>query len=271
MDYEYLWNFFHPTISEIESVLTEAGYNIVLIPINFKSDEEQVFKKITTAQAGAVFSLHYAKKDLFYKLERIGVPVIILHNCDFQDKFSSVSFDDLQGAYEATSYLLKLGHTRIAYVEYEHKDLFSIKNDRFFGFKKAIDEYHAEFNKRLKISIDYNNMGQTSSRLAGIFDKEDKPTAVFVHDDYLALRVIHTLNELGFSIPEDVSIIAPGDVVVYSEPYVPQITTMKINTILIGRLAAELLINRLKNNPNDIQVLRVKEQLVDRGSCKEIK
>jgi len=271
MDYEYLWNFFHPTISEIETILYESGYNVILIPINFRSDEEQVYNKILTSCVSAVFTLHYARRELFVRLERMGILVVILHNCDFQDRFSSVSFDDLQGAYEATRYLLNLGHRRIAYVEYEHKDLFSIKNDRFFGFKKAMDEFNVEFDESRKSTIDYYNMEQTLSRLTEIFDSEDRPTAVFVHDDYLALRVIQMIRHMGYSVPGDISIIAPGDVLAYSEPHIPQITTMKINTALIGRLAAELMLNRLRNGSDDVQVLRVKEQLVDRGSCKEIR
>lgn len=119
--------------------------------------------------------------------------------------------------------------------------------------------------KRLfKIDIDIEH------KISTLFTKEDRPTAVFVHDDYLALRVIAALQKLHLSIPEDVSLVAPGDTLDYSEPHIPPITTMRINTSLIGKISAELMLSRLHNNPDDIQVLKVKEQLVKRGSCRKL-
>lgn len=271
LDYEYLWNFFQPTIAEMEANLSQAGYELVIIPMSLNMSIEKVEQKIVASGACAIFSLHYADRQLFDELELRDIPVIILHNCDYQDRFFSVSFDDLQGAYEATAYLIKLGHRRIAYVEYEHQALFAIKNDRFFGFKKAMDESGLSFDASLRVAVDYRNLEEANQKLDGVFRARDKPTAIFVHDDYLALRVIEALNRLDLRIPDDVSIIAPGDVLVYTEPHVPQITTLRINTALIGRIASEMMLNRLRHRPDDIHVLRVKEQLVDRGSCRAIR
>ena len=120
----------------------------------------------------------------------------------------------------------------------------------------------------MRVAIDYKNLAEANQRLVALFTKKETPTAIFIHDDYLALRVIAALKGMGLRIPTDVSIIAPGDVLVYSEPHVPRITTMKINTALIGKLATEMMLNRLRNRPDDIHVLRVNEQLVDRGSCR---
>lgn len=270
LDYDYLWNFFQPTITEMEANLSQAGYELVIIPISLGMSGGKVEEKIEAAGACAIFSLHYADRQLFDELERRGTPVIILHNCDYQDRFFSVAFDDLQGAYEATSYLIKLGHRRIAYVEYEHQALFAIKNDRFFGFKKAMDEFGLAFDESLRMTVDYRDLEQANRKLEGVFRTREKPTAIFVHDDYLALRVIEALKRMDLRMPDDVSIIAPGDVLVYTEPHVPQITTLRINTALIGRIASEMMLNRLRNRPDDIHVLRVKEQLVDRGSCRAI-
>jgi DNA-binding LacI/PurR family transcriptional regulator len=49
---------------------------------------------------------------------------------------------------------------------------------------------------------------------------------------------------------------------------VPQITTMRINTALMGRISADMILNRMSRRPEDIHVLKVKQQLVERGSCR---
>lgn len=61
-----------------------------------------------------------------------------------------------------------------------------------------------------------------------------------------------------------------GDVINYDEPFAPRITTMSTNTALMGQMSGDLMMNRLKRRPEDIHVLKVKQQLVDRGSCRQI-
>ena len=139
-DKEYEWGFIRPILLQIESSLHHHGYFPVLLPVRIGSDPESVFRRITEAGVGAVFSIHFHNEELFDRLEKRGTLVIIVNNSNLQDKFDSVCVDDFQGAYEGAVYLLKLGHRNIAYVEYERPDLPAVVADRFVGFKKALDE-----------------------------------------------------------------------------------------------------------------------------------
>jgi DNA-binding LacI/PurR family transcriptional regulator len=56
----------------------------------------------------------------------------------------------------------------------------------------------------------------------------------------------------------------------YSLPLMPQITTMRINTSLLGRIAANLMLDRMGSQHDDVHVLKVKEQLVRRESCRKL-
>ena len=56
----------------------------------------------------------------------------------------------------------------------------------------------------------------------------------------------------------------------FADPFVPQITTMRINTALMGQIAADMILSRIRRKPDDIHVLKIKQQLVDRGSCRRI-
>jgi LacI family transcriptional regulator len=272
MDYGYLWHFFQQTISTIESILAQNGYNLLLIPIEYKMEPQRVLRKIEASGVSAVFSLHYAERVTFTALESRGIPVVLLHNNDYQDRFFTVSFDDLQGSYEGTLHLIRLGHRRIGYVEYAHRDLFTLRPDRFYGFMKAMEESGISFDPSLRVAINYATMSseEVDRKMTPLFAGKRPVTALFVHDDYLAERVVAALAERRLTVPRDVSIVAPGDVLDYREPFVPQITTMKINTALIGKIAAEMMLHRFASNPPDIQVLKVKEQLIERGSCRNL-
>ena len=50
----------------------------------------------------------------------------------------------------------------------------------------------------------------------------------------------------------------------------PQITTMRINTSLLGRIAANLMLDRMRSHHDDVHVLKVKEQLMRRESCRKL-
>ena len=266
----HIFYFIRPIIVEIERSLVQEGFSPMLLPTFSSSNAEDIVRKILASEAKAVFSIHYGTEKLFRSLEDEGIPVVVVMNNNFQDTLYSVCVDDFQGAYEGCLHLLRLGHTSIGYVDYPRPELPAVVVDRFFGFRKALEEYAVPFSPDLRLTTDLHEREALRAGLRALFLLSQRPTALFVHDDYFAARVIAELSGMGIHVPADVSIIAPGDVLDYSEPFVPQITTMRINTALMGQISADLIVNRLRRNPEDIHVLKVKQQLVDRGSCRKI-
>jgi DNA-binding LacI/PurR family transcriptional regulator len=113
-------------------------------------------------------------------------------------------------------------------------------------------------------------MEEMQTKLQKIFQANNPPTAIFAHDDYLAARTIVALQKMQLHVPDDVSIIAPGDVLDYTQPFIPKITTMRINNELMGKLAGEMLLERLKNPQEEVHVLKVNQTLIKRGSCQQL-
>jgi LacI family transcriptional regulator len=136
------------------------------------------------------------------------------------------------------------------------------------GFRKALEEAKIAFVTEQRITIPFMDGKRLEKKLAVLFARAEKPTAIFAHDDFLGLYVIQALRTLGLEVPDDVSIVAPGDVLDYSLPLMPQITTMRIDTSLLGRIAANLMLDRLRSSDTGVHVLKVKEQLVRRASSR---
>jgi len=264
------WNFVRPLLLELERTMLGEGHAPVAIPVSALSATEQPLRIIETFGLCAVFSVQFGDEKLFEDLERRGTFLVMVNNSNFQDKHYSVCVDDFQGAYEGTLYLVSQGHRSIAFVEYERPDMPALIADRFVGFKKALDENRLLFSSDQRITIPFMDAKRLLRRLGTLFSRPDRPTAIFAHDDYLGLYVIMALRELGLRVPEDVSLIAPGDVLDYNLPGQPQITTMRINTSLLGRIAASLMLERFRHAHDDVHVLKVKEQLVVRESCRSI-
>ncbi len=263
----HIFYFVRPIIVEIERTLINEGFYPAILPTFYSTDVEKTIRKILANEAKAVFSIHYGSKSMFEQLEGMGIPVVVIMNNNFQDTFHSICVDDFQGSYEGCLHLIRLGHRRIGYVEYPRPDLPAIVADRFIGFRKAMDEYRLTLDNELRLTVGQSDRAALGAGLRTMFSRSPRPTALFVHDDYFAARVIAELGTMGLRVPGDVSIVAPGDVLDYDDPFVPQITTMRIDTALMGKLAAEMILSRIKQKSDDIHVLKVKQQLVDRGSC----
>jgi DNA-binding LacI/PurR family transcriptional regulator len=269
------WMFERGFIIEIEKSLLEKNYHPILINISQHASHKDIFNSILRSGARGVFSIHYGHPELFTALEEIGVPVVIINDSSYQDRFNSVLVDDFQGAYEGTLHLIRNGHRRIDYIqfdkiEFDNVNLPNCYSDRFVGFKKALDENGIAFDESSKIQIESRDFEKTVNKLRSVFSASSPPTAFFVQDDHLASCVYVGLNEIGLRVPEDVSLVAPGDVLDYSLPFIPQISTMRIDSTMMARLACDLMISRIEKPTEELHVLKVKQQLIQRRSVKKI-
>ncbi len=272
-EWAMVWWFIRPIIAEIEDFYRAQEQNPTIIPISMELDDNAIIRRIEEEQCRAVFSLHYGSEYLLSSLEDRGIPVVVIMNGRYQEKYHCILADDFQGAYEGTKHLLRLGHREILYVDTERIDLPVLSTDRFYGFLKALNEAGEEFNPQLRISCDIGNTPYFEALIHGVFSRATPPTAVFCIDDDVAIRVISFLKNMGLKIPEDVSVIAPGDLLNYADPHITPITTLKINTQMIGRLACDMMSRLIGSGQNngDIHVLKIKQQLVQRGSTRSIR
>jgi LacI family transcriptional regulator len=269
-DRQYEWNFIRLTILELERSMRQRALVPVLIAAGSHAEPEKVVRHVVDSGVGAVFTLQMSDGEVFAALRERGIQVVVINHSGFQARFHSVCVDDFQGAYEGTMFLLSLGHRSLAFVEYARPESPTVVADRFIGFRKALEEYRLGFSPERRITVPFMDRKKLEWKLEALFARPEKPTAIFAHDDYLGLFVVEALGRLGLSVPKDVSLVAPGDVLDYSLPFVPQITTMRIDTTLLGKTAANLMFDRMLNTDSDVHVLKVKEQLVRRTSCRQV-
>ncbi|MDC7234237.1 MAG: LacI family DNA-binding transcriptional regulator [Spirochaetales bacterium] len=264
----FLWHFLSEMLNQIEADLDHSGLKPVVIPISIHEEDELIYQKITSLGCRAVFSVHAGKDQLFKRLEKEGIPLIVILNNNFKDNCFSICVDNFLVGYEGTRHLLSLGHRRINFVDDYREDLPRLSEDRYYGYKKALEEQNIPFREEYKFNCEKAPTKEAiEEKLKGMLEGADPPTAFFCLDDEIAFRIWFALDELGYKIPEDFSIIAPGDVLDYSKPYVPPVTTMQINMKDMGKLAVNMLENRMNSGLDTHQVLYVRAELQERGSC----
>lgn len=266
----HTWHVLRQVTLHIEQTLAKNNYVMMLIPITYEMDDDQLFNRVMALGASAVFSMHFGRETLFARLEKASVPVVVIINSHFQSKFHTVCADNFQGSYEAASHLINLGHRKIIYADFNIHELPETLIDRYFGFSKALNEHNIPFSEDQKLRLDVYDLDGIRKQFKALRSSSKKPTAIFFVDDYLAARCYNILVDLGYRIPEDLSIIASGEVLDYNEPFIPRITGMLTSPELLGKFSAEMMVDRLKHKPRESYVLKIKQQLMDRGSCKKV-
>ncbi len=270
-EWSYAWDLITPIITKLEKIAIDKGYSLTLQPVTTNTTMEELYRIIIRLKPAGLASIHFVDKDLFSKLEKHSIPIVIINNSRYQNQFHSVSVDNFQGAYDGASHLMRLGHKKILFTEYIRTIESNVVVDRFIGFKKAADEHGVSFPDSNRITVPLYNTEKLVKLLTPYFNKptNERPTAIFAHDDRFAAVIISILTKLGLSVPEDISIIAPGDVLNYDHPYTPRITTMKIDSEMLGTVAGDHLIKIIKNE-SDIYGFKVLQRLIDRGSCRSV-
>lgn len=266
----HTWNMLRQVTLELQSHLQQLNYLTLLIPITYDMRDDEIFSKVVATGAVVVFSMHFGRESLFTQFEKAAIPVVVIINSQFQSKFHTVCADNFQGSYEAASYLIELGHRNIIYAEFDLYQLPVTLSDRYLGFYKAMKEAGIEFPEAQRLRLTIDDAADTKHKFKEIFRKKNSPTAIFFIDDYIAASCVHILEDLNLTFSKEISIIAAGEVLDYNESFIPRITTMWTSPIQLGKFSAEMAFSILTNAQETNNVLKIKQQLIDRGSCHDI-
>jgi DNA-binding LacI/PurR family transcriptional regulator len=165
---------------------------------------------------------------------------------------------------EATEYLYELGHRKIAYLGSESSKVFSA--DRKNGYQSALLRYDLPVDSRYIIEVDDVYLDE-SRPLNEMLRLEDRPTAIVVSDDVLAVSLERVCIQCGLSIPDDVSIISFNDSL-FARLTHPPLTSVDVNSFQLGIEATSQLINHIENPNLMATKIIVPHSIVKRESCK---
>ncbi|MCK0471290.1 catabolite control protein A [Halalkalibacter sp. APA_J-10(15)] len=199
--------FFAELARGIEDIATMYKYNIILC--NSDQNKEKEIHLINTLLEkqvdGIVFMGSQITEDHVTDFKRSPVPIVLAATFDKELEVPSVNVDYQQAAFDAITHLIENGHKNIGMVTGTLDDPVN-GYQKFIGYRRAIEEAGLTFNENLVKIGDYTYDSGIEA-MNQFLDSGEKPSAIFVATDEMALGVIHGAQDRGLSIPEDIEVI----------------------------------------------------------------
>jgi len=237
-------DFYGEVINGIESAATENEYNLI-ISLNHHIVKEELsavnFFKAKKVD-GAILVTTSGDDDYIHSLIEEGYNIVLLDRDPHSLKVDTVKIDNFRGGYIATEYLLNLGHSNILFIE--GVSYIDSSKERFNGYKKALKDKKIKFNPDFILNGDFLVDSGYLSVKKYLEEHGLNFTAIFAANDQMAIGAIKALNDKGIVVPNEVSVVGFDDS--YISPYViPSLTTIKQRREEMGKIATELLLDRI--------------------------
>ncbi|TYS15856.1 LacI family transcriptional regulator [Rossellomorea vietnamensis] len=237
-----------------------------------QSDQEIYDGIVQMVQGGRVdgIILLYSKvedKVMMYLKERDFPFVVIGKPFKHADEITHVDNDNFRATKEVTDYLLKAGHDRIAFVGGDLNLVVTV--ERLLGYEKSLRNAGIPLEDRYIVHEEFLREGGQEA-VKELMTLKNPPTALVVADDLMSLGVLNTLNEMGISVPDDISIISFNNVML-AEMSRPPLTSVDINIFDLGYQAARNLIQKIEDPREPVKRITIPHQIVERSSCSMVK
>ena len=175
--------------------------------------------------------------------------------------------DNIKGMNDLVRYVNGKGHKKIAYI---YGDLSDVTNARLKGYKEALEQLGLQYRDEYTVQAKYLDPVKTERVMTELLKLSDPPTCIILPDDFSAVGAMNALEEMGMSVPDDIS-IAGYDGILLSRVLRPKLTTIKQDTERLGREAARLLISLMRKEISaDTPPVVIPGYILEGDSVKEL-
>jgi DNA-binding LacI/PurR family transcriptional regulator len=251
-------------IRGIQEYLRQHDYFSTIISTDWDSEleSEAVHQLISRSIDGVIF-VETWRDESNNTLDLANKPYVYVYRLFNGSYANSVIVDEHYGAGLAVEHLVKLGHRRIAYINGPHD--WAASKERLVGYQDVLAQYGIPYDPALVEEGTWEVQSGYHAAKKFLFIP-DSPTAIFAANDLMALGAIYAIQDAGLNVPKDIAVVGydDRDIASFSKP---TITTVCSPSFEMGQLAAQLILNRLENQIEIEDPIRVQGNLIIRESC----
>lgn len=261
--------FFALLISGMEQECRASGYELLISNLDsrdadFREQAEQIINEHGTAIVLLGTELFPNDLEIFRNAK---CPILLLDYGCLDMDFDVVVINNLDSVRMAVNYLYSNGHKKIGHLKGKFKILsFSQRESAYYS---AMREIGLEVNPEYAIELSTTMNGAYIDMLSYLQNNPSLPTSFFAVNDMIALGAMKALQEKGYRIPEDISIIGFDDLP-FCEISTPRLTSLRVPKQEMGRLAVRKIIDMLKGSKNVRTKIQVCTDFIERDSVRNL-
>jgi DNA-binding LacI/PurR family transcriptional regulator len=210
-----------------------------------------------------IIALGIGDPALIHALNATRLPVVLLDSVQPGDHpaFDEVNHIGEGAVTSAVHSLLRLGHTDIGLMIPAKPSAFF--QQRQAGFETALKNFNVPFRKERLYNV-YTCPLASYALMRRILQSGDVPTAMVCTADEMAVGVMSAVNDFGWKVPRDVSVIGFGDLGYFTSPF---LSTISVPCEQMGLEAVRVIEARLQNPTAPIQRVLLPTNFLQRASC----
>ena len=244
---EFIGSFFPEVIIGAQEVLFREGYQTFITQSNecSKNELQNVKLLYNSMVDGMLISLTHEAKNIDYYKELVatGLPIVFFNRVNDDLNTSKVVFDDYKWSFFATEHLIYQRFKKIFHLA-GPANLYLTEN-RKRGFTDALKKHRMSLTDNKIITTDF--MIEDGEKAAEeLIQTNDIPDAIFAAGDLTAIGAMKIFKKNGFRIPDDIAFMGFSEHTL-ARHVDPPLTSVAQPTFEIGRTAATLLIDQIKN------------------------
>lgn len=267
--------FFNEILKGIETILRAKDFSISFYNTHGELEREvRYLSGVDTERTdGIILCPSYSGKDspsihIIQKLKH-RIPIIFLDIKIEGVELDYVRTDNLKGGYEATKYLIEMGHRKIGIILGREVNT---TLERLEGYKKALEEYGIEYNELFVKKFHRRSVHEEIGYIEAmeLLHLKNPPTAIIVFSDGIAIGVYKAAHKMGLTIPEQLSVVGYDNLPI-SEYLIPSLTTIHQKKQEMGEECAKLLLSKIEGDTRPPVDIILPPELIIRESCCEVR
>ncbi len=255
--------------STIEHGIEELGLHTHFFFVKAEADSTaQCIRRLKSEKLDGLIVMMETAEDTFFEyFETVGIPVVLFGTFDRPSlPFSLFLIDEVEAGFDATSYLLGLGHTKIGLVYGGHSN-FGLH--RLEGYRKALKLHNLAWDDSMIESVPNFTSESGRAGTLNLFTRRPDLTALFAVTDDLAIGAMRALFEKGLRVPDDVSVMGFDDLEL-GNYLTPGLTTIHQPVAEIGKKIVKVLQQQINGEDTGNHRFIFSHKLVERESCRRL-